>query len=154
MSDEAVHIDIERAALWDAMETDATDAPRPPGRHTITVPAKLRARGVELRFAIEGPAADQAPDLDPSLIKAVVRAHDWWNKLLSGNEGTIADIARTEGVTDRYVRRILDLAFLAPNITTAVLEGRQPVDLTAERLTKPGEIPTDWTGQRRSLGFE
>ncbi len=117
-------------------------------------PAKLRARGVELRFAVEGPTADRTPDPDPSLIKAVVRAHDWWNRLLSGNEGTIADIARTEGVTDRYVRRILDLAFLAPNITTAVLEGGQPVDLTAERLTKPGEIPTDWAGQRRSLGFD
>ncbi len=71
------------------------------------------------------------------MLKAVVRAHDWWNRLLSGDEGTIADIARTEGVTDRYVRRILDLAFLAPNITTAVLEAGQPVDLTAERLTRP-----------------
>ncbi len=72
----------------------------------------------------------------------------------TGNEGSIVDIARTEGVTDRYVRRILDLAFLAPNITTAVLDGGQPVDLTAERLTKPGEIPTDWAGQRRSLSFD
>lgn len=122
--------------------------------NTIAVPAKLRARGVELRFAVEGPTADRTPDLDPSLIKAVVRAHDWWNRLQSGNEGTIADIARTEGVTDRHVRRMLDLAFLAPNITTAVLDGGQPVNLTAERLTKPGEIPTDWAGQRRSLGFD
>ena len=74
--------------------------------------------------------------------------------MLSGNEGTIADIARAEGVTDRYIRRVLDLAFLSPGITTAVLDGGQPVDLTADHLTKSGEIPVVWAEQRLRLGFD
>ena len=41
----------------------------------------------------------------------------------------------------------------APNVTAAILDGRQPVDLTADRLTKPGEIPLAWADQRRRRGY-
>jgi hypothetical protein len=47
--------------------------------------------------------------------------------------GRIADvntIAKRENLPASYVRSHLPLAFLAPSIVTAVLEGRQPADLT------------------------
>ena len=152
VSDAAVRIDLDRGALDEALEIGTVGDPQPAGHHTITVPAVLRARGVELKFVIDGPAGERPTDPDPSLIKAIVRAHDWWNRLLSGR-ASITGIARTEGVTGTYVRRILELAFLAPDVTAAILDGRQPIDLTADRLTKPDGIPLTWADQRRRLGF-
>jgi len=56
-------------------------------------------------------------------------------------------------VTDRYVRRLLDLAFLAPDIIAAILEGSQPAGLSAERLIRLPNLPAGWAEQRRLLGF-
>ncbi len=53
-------------------------------------------------------------------------------------------------MTERYVSRIMRLAFLAPDIVEAILDAYQPVDLELERLLKG--IPTSWDAQRRALG--
>jgi hypothetical protein len=53
---------------------------------------------------------------------------------------------------DCYERRLLLLAFLAPDIQQAILEGRQPPSLTLERLSRK-QIPTAWDEQRREFGF-
>jgi DNA invertase Pin-like site-specific DNA recombinase len=49
--------------------------------------------------------------------------------------------------------RILPLAFLAPDIVDAILDGRQPVELTSTRLRRHRPIPLSWQHQRRLLGF-
>jgi hypothetical protein len=38
------------------------------------------------------------------------------------------------------------------DIVEAILEGRQPVDLTLDKIAK--HLPVDWDEQRRVLGFE
>jgi len=43
--------------------------------------------------------------------------------------------------------------FLAPDITHAILDGRQPRDLTAEKLLEPSRLPLAWHDQRTALGF-
>ena len=82
-----------------------------------------------------------------------MRGHYWWNRLLSGEAATLRDLARAEGFTDRYVRRLIELSFLAPDITAAILDGRQPVDLTAQRLTNLSVLPLTWAEQRRLLNI-
>ncbi len=64
----------------------------------------------------------------------------------------LATIARQEGLTRSYVCRVLRLAFLAPDITEAILDGRQPAELTAERLVRCSDLPLCWQEQRRVLG--
>ena len=49
--------------------------------------------------------------------------------------------------------RCLPLAFPAPDIVEAILQGRQPVELTVLRLKRIG-LPLSWVEQRRLLGFE
>jgi len=51
------------------------------------------------------------------------------------------------------VSRVLPIAYLAPDIVEAILEGRQPPELTAKRLRGLPEIPLAWAEQRRLLGF-
>ena len=70
---------------------------------------------------------------------------------MSGQSSSIQTIAEAEGVTPRYVGRILRLAFLAPDIVEAILDGSQPGELELERLMKG--IPIGWNEQRRALGF-
>jgi len=52
-----------------------------------------------------------------------------------------------------HLVRLARLRFLAPDITLAIFEGRQPVELTARALLRRGELPVDWADQRKVLGF-
>jgi len=84
------------------------------------------------------------------LIRAVARGQLWWNQLLTGNAKTVAEVARRAEVTTRYARRIIRASFLAPDIIEAILDGRQPADLSVLQLRRP---PADWAEQRQLLGF-
>jgi hypothetical protein len=48
----------------------------------------------------------------------------------------------------RYVGRLIRLAFLAPDIVEAIVEGRQPANVTAEAVTRYIEIPLEWRSDR------
>ena len=56
-----------------------------------------------------------------------------------------------EGITARYVRRLLGLAFLAPVMVEAIAGGHQPPDLTAEALSQRINLPPDWSAQKEAL---
>jgi DNA invertase Pin-like site-specific DNA recombinase len=113
----------------------------------LGIPCQYRRRGSEMRLVI----GNQAGRPDATLISAVVRAHAWWRELCSGNANSIKQIADREHSDERYVARNLKLAFLAPDITTAILEGRQPPQLTADGLIKMLDLPTSWTLQRHRI---
>ena len=66
---------------------------------------------------------------------------------------SVADLARMNGVSSSYFTRVLRLAYLAPDIVEAVVRGRQPVELMANRLVSMQYLPLDWPGQRECLGF-
>ena len=92
--------------------------------------------------------------VDPALVKAVVRGRQWFEDLARGRAESIAEICETEGVSARFVGRLIPLAFLAPDIVARILSGTQPVDLTSENLTKRTDLPLAWTEQRTLLGFD
>jgi site-specific DNA recombinase len=113
-------------------------------------PMRLKRRGVELRLIV-GDHKRSAAIVDLSLLKAVARAHRWFDALSSGKARSLAAIAAREGLTVRYVGRLIRLAFLAPDIVESVVEGRQPTTLTAEALTRRIELPLLWCAQRTAL---
>jgi len=120
-------------------------------RHAV--PTRIRRRGVETKLVLEGRGSVPS-NPDPALIKAVVRAHRWFDDLVSGRAQSFGDIARKEGVSDRYVSHLMPLAFLGPDIVEAILAGTQPVHLTAEALTKRTDLSLDWAEQKTLLGFD
>ncbi|HZD24813.1 MAG TPA: hypothetical protein VE631_01025 [Alphaproteobacteria bacterium] len=125
------------------------DAPEVTIRHTM--PAQIKRRGVEMRLILDGPSVATKPDR--ALIKAIVRAHRWFDDLVSGRARTLGEIAEAEGYHKRYVGRLLPLTFLAPDIIEAILAGTQPVDITAEMLTRFSDLLTSWSDQKALLGF-
>jgi hypothetical protein len=67
--------------------------------------------------------------------------------------GRISISCRRIGKDPGEISRTLPLAFLAPDIVEAILEGKQPIDLTPFRLTRSESFPHRWGDQRRTLGF-
>ena len=116
------------------------------------VPLQMRRRGVAMRLVIGGGVSKRKTDL--TLLKAITRAHKWFSELVSGRAVFTREIAAREGVNERFVRRLLHLAFLSPTIVQAIVEGRHPVDLTCEALSRGIEIPVEWEKQNAALGFE
>ncbi len=115
----------------------------------IFVDAKLVSKGSELRLAIapdNGPAKHQP---DPVLVRLIAKAFAARDYLIDGTTSPmISDYSQ------RHLRNLARLSFLAPDIITAIVRGSQPVNLTGRRLLRAGDLPLDWAGQRTLLGFE
>ncbi len=118
----------------------------------LSVTVHLKRRGVEAKLIVDGEGECTITSPDPALIKAVAKAHTWNRTLIVGEARSVRALARDIGVTNRYVRKLLPLAFLAPDIIDAILDGRQPRDLSLETLTYTS-IPRRWQVQRRMFGF-
>jgi site-specific DNA recombinase len=119
---------------------------------TLSVAARLRRTGKEMTMRIE--RSDTFPARpNPSLIKLIVRAYLFKARLLHSAGGKFADLARREKLNRSYYSRVVRLTYLAPDITRAILEGRQPPNLTAARLLEHSGLPLAWPEQRKALGF-
>ena len=79
------------------------------------------------------------------MLKAIAKAWSWRRKLESGAAATIQDIADAEGVSDRYVGRILRLAYLAPAVLDRIVIERAPPSVSIKGMTIAAELP--WAEQ-------
>ena len=87
---------------------------------------------------------------DANLVKALARAHEWFGQIVRGEMNGVGAIALAERLDRSYVTRVLCLAFLAPEPTMKILEGRQPTELTAKQLISSAlKIPLLWADQDR-----
>jgi DNA invertase Pin-like site-specific DNA recombinase len=86
---------------------------------------------------------------DPKLVQAVVRAHVWVESLRGGTYQSVEDLARSAKLHPKMVRQELRLAFLAPEIMEAILNGNQPAALSLPRI--PKTLPLSWPEQRQAL---
>ena len=75
-------------------------------------------------------------------------------RLLDEQSLLLKEIAAEEGISGSYATRLLRLAFIAPDIVTAILNGKHSPQLTANRLMDDTRLPLDWTAQRELLCSE
>jgi DNA invertase Pin-like site-specific DNA recombinase len=132
-----------------AIESRAKDGDR---TIVLNTSCQFRRRGMEMRLVIGDKSGGEGRP-DATLIAALVRAHAWWQELCSGKSRSIKELSDRDGSDQRYVARNLKLAFLAPDITADILEGRQPAHLSADALIKMSHLPYTWKLQRQRLGF-
>jgi site-specific DNA recombinase len=119
---------------------------------TLTAPARLKRVGREMKITLEN--ANDQMTADPGLLRIIARAHDIQARLIHNTKLTPRDIAREEQVTTTYIYKLLRLPWLAPDITTAIVNGRQPPQLNAMKLMQlTARLPVDWAEQRVLLGF-
>lgn len=133
---------------FEAKDTSPTSGPT----IQLTIDATLKRVGMEIRLIIPGAGSDNQT-ADKSLLKLMANAHRYRTILFNSGGKAIGDLARDDGVTSSYFTRVLRLSFLSPDIIRAILNGKQPIELSAKELTLKYTIPTDWTEQKQLLGF-
>ena len=152
-----ITVDRAQVALWltgdhDELKPGATASAESVGLLlTLTVPARLRRTGKEMRIVLEDGPDSPAPD--PSLLRLLIRANAIRDRLLSDRSLTLEEIAKEENMVASYATRLFRLTLLAPNIVSAILNGNRPPELTARKLMDDTRLPLDWNEQRRALGF-
>jgi hypothetical protein len=145
---------IHRCLGEDAGDATPTRQPKSEadrGEITLTIPARLKRAGKEMRLIVDDGSEPATPDT--ALVRLLVRANAIRNQLLADRSLTFDDIAKAEGVVPSYATRLFRLTVLAPDIVSAILAGKHPFDLTARRLMDDTRLPLDWNEQRRHLGF-
>ncbi|WNO10506.1 hypothetical protein [Teredinibacter sp. KSP-S5-2] len=80
------------------------------------------------------------------LFQALLKAHMWNDMLLEGAYASIAELSEGEGLAEGYASPILRLAYLAPDIQEAILQGTFPAQLTLADFKKP--FPLLWEDQK------
>ena len=115
----------------------------------VLIPLTIRKRNGRPKIV---PPADMVPDtggVDPHVLKAIAKAWSWRRKLESGKAATIQDIADSEGISDRYVGRMLRLAYLAPAVLDKLLVGRMAPAVSIKDMTAAAELP--WAEQEAAV---
>jgi hypothetical protein len=112
----------------------------------------MRRSGVEARLILNG-ANPAAGNSNLNLAQLVRDTHRWMAALTTGQVASIDELAMQESMPANEISRALPIAFLAPDITKAILLGTHPVDLNAKRLKRMSKLPACWNEQRRILGM-
>jgi site-specific DNA recombinase len=113
----------------------------------------------EIRIPWSGKAVGSATELESAgapeqvhneaLIQSIVRAHTWMRHLHDGKHESIEALAEANHLHPKVVRQALRLAFLSPDVTSAIIDGRQPSGLSLTQI--PKLLSLQWTEHRRLL---
>jgi site-specific DNA recombinase len=101
-------------------------------------------RGSELRLVRPMGSSPEVTPV-PSLVKAIARARYWYERIVTGEVGTVGQLAQETGLPSTYVKRILTCAMLSPQITEAILSGKHRPNVTLRELLQ--KFPIDWRKQ-------
>lgn len=109
---------------------------------TIRVPFTARRRGVETKLVIPN---EQSRVPDQVMIRRVLRALNWTDRIKAGE--SVKTIAESESVSSDFITHNIDLAFLAPEILRAILDGKQRPELSTAQLSRR-RWSINWAEQR------
>jgi hypothetical protein len=112
----------------------------------LTIKTRLKRCGREMRLIVPARSTDPAQwNAVPALLKAIGRAHEWVRLILAGEYKNQRAIATAHGLNEQYVSRIIQSAFLAPEIVEAIVKGSQGPAITLAVLLD--EVPLSWADQ-------
>jgi site-specific DNA recombinase len=141
---------LKKLAPHDSPATSAT-RPRPQQPKKFSVSLRLARRGRSGRLECsDGKVDDQVGRPDAAVVKAISRAHDWLGRFEWGEVASYHELARAEGFTPGYVRSVLRLAFLAPPLVEAFLDGRRRLRGGVVELLNDS-LPLSWQQQYASV---
>ena len=144
------------AVRKDMIEIDLTEeGERSVGRASILIP--WRQRPSRPRREIVVPLDPKNDDRRPirsetraTLLQAIANGRAWLDDMVMARAADIEKIAIRENRSKRSIAMMISLAFLAPDIVEAAVDGRLPRGIGVRRLV---DLPSDWVEQRRMLGL-
>jgi hypothetical protein len=139
---ERIEASISQRLLVAMLDKAAPAAEDDGVRIPILIPTRPDRRGHNLKLVLRS-EKDRPPQVNPTLIALLAKAEDARQQLFANEAPS----------RDHKLERVARLAFLAPDIVNAIMEGRQPPALTTRRLMQLPRIPLEWQSQRKVLGF-
>jgi site-specific DNA recombinase len=157
-----IEVEVGKQKLRAALSGDQHSSSSRPSTHQLErgssdvirleIEARIKRFGGEMRLVLPSDHSGRATSQPTSsLLKALARGRTWHEWILAGEVSDMRAIAQKLRLSERYVSRVLECAFLAPDIVVSILTGRQPSDLTFAKLTRG--LPLSWVEQRKQLGF-
>jgi site-specific DNA recombinase len=149
-------ITVHKDRLIVRLKSDGADeAAGSPDNHSLTCPwqkpPSKRSREILLPHnASRGKVRPEQFERRARLVSAIARGRRWLDDVVSGRVTTVAELCAREKCSIRQVNMTISLAFLAPNLVKAAVEGRLPRGIGIERLRDP---PTEWSRQFEALGL-
>ena len=138
-----------RLKAHDKETCDSTD------EHVLSIPwqkpPSKRARQILLPEGI--PLNEVQPtriERRARLVSAIARGRHWLDEVVSGSAIDVQEIATRQKCSVRHVNMTISLAFLAPGLVRAAVEGRLPRGIGVERLR---DAPAEWRLQFEALGL-
>ena len=86
-----------------------------------------------------------------TLMQVIVQAEFWRQQMIENSTKSLAEIMKPYKVKPNYVRRLINAAYLAPEIKRAIFKGTQPSGLQAQDIIQKHSM--DWQAQKKDLGF-
>lgn len=112
----------------------------------VFIPLTQRRRNGRARIVPPEPEAHfQSRSQDAHILRALGRAWSWRRRLAAGEVATIHDLAKAEGFTDRFVSRVMRLAYLSPDVLERLVISRDPPSVSVNELIEATYLP--WAGQ-------
>jgi site-specific DNA recombinase len=89
-------------------------------------------------------------DARARVIAAIAQGRLWLDELTTSAGASTEQIAARDHCSVRKVNMVISLAFLAPDLVKAAIEGRRPRGIGMTRLS---DLPAEWPLQRHALGL-
>ncbi|WP_085811396.1 recombinase family protein [Sphingomonas sp. TZW2008] len=145
--DSRIDLILDTAAIAAAL--GITAHPSAPATITLSDYVRLTRSGKAMRL-VHGNGATASASPDRSLVKLMVQARHWWGELRRGGID-ITRLSAREKVSSAYVTRVVRLAFLSPQVTSAILTGTQHARVTVKALTLAAPPPASWKLQAATM---
>ena len=148
VGDDKLTIEVDWAALCDVLgvPVQVTDN----DVVLVETAARLSRSGRAIRM-IQTDGRLIRSTVDLTLVRLIVKARSWWQRLQQERGLTASALAASENVTQSYVTRVLRLAFLSPEVVKSIMTGRQPARLDSGSLCSRDSISLDWDQQKHNF---
>jgi site-specific DNA recombinase len=152
LHEEGIDLTVDQAILAKALGLELLDGLSNTS-FIMTLPATRVRRGHQLRLVIPGPQTLNIVPArrDEKLVALIAEALEARKLILAEPEKSIASIAAANGRCRTRLSKLVGLSCMAPDIVTAIVEGRQSATLTA-RMLQDIDLPLAWANQRTLLG--
>jgi DNA invertase Pin-like site-specific DNA recombinase len=154
--DHVVRVEVQSDQLViELAKAKSADRKRKHSRNVIEVPWRKTpsTRRREILLPESGPPQDVRPIRSENralLVASIARGRRWLDELITDPTANTESIAGREGCSVRKVNMAISLAFLAPDLIKAAIDGRLPYGMGVVRLS---DMPAEWSRQRQMLGL-
>ena len=136
-------------------QAQTPNGPKTKGNNLLHIPWHKTASTRRREILLSGPTPPKDPrpirsETRATLVASIARGRRWLDELTSDPTANVEAIAKREGCSARKVNMTISLAFLAPDLVKAAIEGRLPRGMGVARLC---DMPAEWSRQRQMLGL-